>query len=112
MSNFKLKFTKLDKRHRGYGVFTHYVEVKDNSPYATNRLQHECIFNNFRNLCFEIWGMSTERDNYTYLYHNKFYIDSDEKYKFNEYWAWHTEHEQRRIYLTEKGKTWAELAWT
>ena len=112
MSNFKLNFTKLDKRFQGYGVFTHYVEVKDNSSYATNMLQHQCNFNNFRNLCVDTWGMSTERDNYIHLYHNKFYIDFDEKYKLNEYWAWHTEHKQRRIYLTEKGKTWAALAWT
>jgi hypothetical protein len=114
VSDFKLKFTKLDKRYQGYGVFSHYVQIQSAKGIVRHLATETSLFNKFRTLCVETWGMSTERDTYIYLRHAKQYVihpQSEEMYDLNEYWAWHTEREQRRIYLTEKGKTWVELAW-
>lgn len=114
MSDFKLKFTKLDKRYQGYGVFTHYVKITSSKNSSLYKATETNLFNKFRTLCVETWGMSTERDTYIYLHHNKKYLtlaQLEDMYELNEYWAWHTEREQCRIYLTDKGKTWAEIAW-
>lgn len=115
MSDFKLKFTKLDKRYQGYGVFSHYIQIQASRGILTPSATVTSLFNKFRTLCVETWGMSTERDTYIYLHHSKNYLSLtqlEDMYQLNEYWAWHTEREERRIYLTEKGKTWAELVWT
>ena len=105
----ELKFTKLDKRHRGHQTFKYYVTVREKvrnfyTSYKTNYIH----FFGLRCLCVEIWDMSCERDLYLKAEHEK------NTEILNNHWAWHMDlnNSQYRIYLkSDEEKAWLLLKW-
>jgi hypothetical protein len=103
MSDYILKFNKLDKRHRGHEQFQYYATIqrKTNHPTFT-----WLGYINLRNLCRETWGDSCEREIYLDLAYAK--------QEVNPYWAWHTDMNNGlyRIYLkSDAEKAWLLLKW-
>lgn len=106
MSDYVLKFNKLDKRHRGYEQFQYYVTVNRKTNNWLTKTFTWISYLNLRNLCRESWGDSCEREMYLSLAH--------EKQEVNPHWAWHTDlnNNQYRIYLkSEKERAWLLLKW-
>lgn len=103
----ELKFTKLDRRHRGNDTFKYYVTVKQKvHSYRFKELY--APFFVLRCMCAELWGMSCEREMYLKAQHeNKTEI-------LNNHWAWHTDlnNSQYRIYLkSDEERAWLLLKW-
>ena len=98
MNNFKV--TKLDRRHTGYEVFSHYISY---SVYGRKARTSWSIINaasvnevNFlraRVWFWEKFGPSGELGKFG----NMDYIVEE-----SPLWAWQSEHNQLRIYVTEK----------
>jgi hypothetical protein len=85
-----MKLTKLDKRMKGYGEFTHYIEYS--RPQALD-------FIKCRNWCWSQWGPSSELD----LWWGRVP---------NEKWCWIMDDWRLRIYLrTEAEAQWFLLKW-
>jgi hypothetical protein len=110
---FELKFTKLDKRHRGYEQFSHYVTVVENSidRYRLGKPSYTGFFG-LRGLCSGIWGMSCERDLWLKL--RPGVINGLTDVTLNNHWVWHTDlnNSQYRIYLRgDEEKSWLLLKW-
>lgn len=105
----ELKFTKLDKRHRGYGEFSHYVTVID--PPTHKYLPVKDSFLGYfvlRCICSQTWGMSCERELYLKIKQEKKNVE------LNEHWTWHTDlnNNQYRIYLkSDEERAWLLLKW-
>ena len=105
----QLKFTKLDKRHRGHDEFQYYVTVQDKPihRYRPGGTSYVGFFA-LRSLCAETWGLSCERELYLKLKHENRYIE------LNNHWAWHTDinNGQYRIYLrSDEERAWLLLKW-
>lgn len=104
--NILCEIIKLNGRYTGYPRFTHYVT----SPplrFGTNvwnKFTSIENYNKLRDRCWETWGPSCDLRDYLFLGSNDRVV--------NEYWAWHVKDHIRRIYLTEKGKVWYDLAWS
>jgi len=110
----ELKFTKLDRRHRGHEQFSHYVTVveKSTSKYYQPTKYSDAGFFALRQLCTETWGMSCERELYLQLFPKVAIGMSD--VTLNHYWAWHTDlnNSQYRIYLrSDEERAWLLLKW-
>lgn len=120
MSDIKLKFTKLDRRHKGHGLFKYYVDVVSGSislgvgSYYQTRITHLINFNEFRKWCFDTWGNSCELETYQTL--NSFNRDSLKQVELNPHWAWdvyeNRSDRRNRIYImSDKEKAWMDLKW-
>jgi hypothetical protein len=93
-----MKLKKLDGRHNGYGVFTHYVD------FPGDRMRKP--FMEVRNWCVEQWGTSCEED----IWHD--YPDLR-----NPHWCWergsYNSVYKCRIYLvSEFESAWFLLKWS
>lgn len=111
--NLTLKFTKLDKRHRGHSEFKYYVTVTEKSvrPFRPDKFSYPGFFA-LRCLCSETWGLSCERDLWLKLRPSVANGLSD--VTLNNHWTWHTDlnNSQYRIYLkSDEEKTWLLLKW-
>ena len=85
-----MKLTKLDKRMKGYGEFSHYIEYT--RPRGLD-------FIKCRNWCWGQWGASSELDLWW-------------KHRPNENWCWIMDDWRLRIYLrTEAEAQWFLLKW-
>jgi len=86
-----MNIVKLDKRHTGHTIFTHYV-----TPRGTDE------FLSMRNWCFDTLGIGIERDLIVSRnYHNRAQFT----------WAWHWNKNENRIYFTEQTYTMFALKW-
>jgi len=97
------KFTvnKLDKRHKGYNLFTHYIV-----PVWSSQLKDKLEFFEWRKWCWDTWGPGMERD---------IVIDLDSQFwKDNSLrWCWHTNDGAKRLYFaSEKELNWFVLTWS
>ena len=90
---------KLDKRHKGYQQFTHYIQ-----PIWSSRLEDKLKFFEWRNWCWNTWGPGYEREIALEFGDRQFSVCR---------WAWHTEDRSRRLYFaSEKELNWFVLTWS
>ena len=90
-----VSITILDKRHKGHGVFTHYVE-----PSTPTLKEHIEEFIAWRKWCWETWGAGVERDFF--------------RYSPDALWAWHSDNEVRNYRIYFKGAkelNWFKIRW-
>lgn len=91
--------TRLDRRHKAYNQFTHYI-----SPVWSSQLADKIRYFEWRKWCWETWGPGMERE---------IAIDFGSNHYTIGRWAWHTEDGQRRLYFaTEKELNWFVLKWS
>ena len=90
--------TRLDRRHKGYDKFSHYV-----TPVWTTQLADKLKFFEWRTWCWTTWGPGIERE-----------IAIEFGNNMNPYrWAWHTNDGAKRLYFaTEKELNWFVLTWS
>jgi len=94
----KFKTTKLDKRHNGNHLFSHYVTFPNISTF-----QSKLQFIELRNWCWESWGPGMEIDYACALGSNQYQTCR---------WAWMTEYGKARLYFsTTKEYNWFILKW-
>ena len=105
----ELKFTKLDRRHRGFEDFKYYVTVNDKPIHSYRPGKTNYIgFFVLRCLCSETWGLSCERELYLKL------KNENNPAELNDHWVWHTDmnNSQYRIYLKgDEERAWILLKW-
>jgi hypothetical protein len=90
--------TKLDRRHKAFNQFTHYI-----APVWSSQLADKIRFFEWRKWCWETWGPALERDVAMDIGSNHYLVGR---------WAWHTEDGHRRLYFaTEKELNWFVLKW-
>jgi hypothetical protein len=96
MKNFTI--TQLDRRHKGFAHFTHYIV-----PVWSSQLEDKLRYFEWRTWCWATWGPGMERE-----YAIKF---GSNQYEVGR-WAWHTEQGARRLYFaTAKELNWFVLTW-
>jgi hypothetical protein len=95
----KFKITKLDRRHNGFGYFTHSINYKRGKIASINfwRDQEE-TFLDHRIWCWETFGSSCELG----MFPNHHTISQS--------WAWDTNQKQLKLYLTEKAMSFFTMA--
>lgn len=85
---------RLDRRHKAYNQFTHYI-----APIWASQLADKLRYFEWRNWCWTTWGPSMERESA---------IEFNSKAR----WCWYTDDKQRRLYFaTEKELNWFVLKW-
>jgi hypothetical protein len=93
--------TRLDKRHKGYNCFSHYI-----MPVWSSQLADKLKFFEWRNWCWSTWGPGIEREvaiEFGLGYHPETVLK----------WAWHTDGGGRRLYFkSEKELNWFILTWS
>jgi hypothetical protein len=90
--------TKLDRRHNGAGLFSHYI-----TPVFQTTLADKLEFLEYRKWCWATWGPGMESE-----WAIEIARDRDQEVK----WAWLTEYKQKRIYFrTEKELNWFNMRW-
>ena len=90
---------KLDRRHKGYSQFTHYIV-----PVWSSSLSDKLKFFEWRNWCWTTWGPGYERDIAIEFGGGQFEVSR---------WAWHTDDRSRRLYFaSEKELNWFLLTWS
>jgi hypothetical protein len=97
----KFNITKLDRRHKGYRLFTHYI-----APVWSSQLADKLEFFEWRKWCWNTWGPGMERE---------IVLDLDKQYWKDEdvRWAWHTQDGAKRLYFaSEKELNWFVLTWS
>lgn len=97
MKHFRV--TRLDRRHKGHVLFSHYIV-----PVWSSQLRDKIRFFEWRKWCWETWGPGMERE---------IAIDFGSNYYPVGRWAWHTGDGARRLYFqTEKELNWFVLTWS
>jgi hypothetical protein len=95
----KFQVTRLDRRHKGYSQFSHYI-----TPVWSSRLEDKLKFFEWRNWCWATWGPGVERE---------VAIDFGSDYYPVARWAWHTQDNAKRLYFaSEKELNWFVLTWS
>jgi hypothetical protein len=90
---------KLDRRHKGYNQFTHYIV-----PVWSNTLNDKLKFFEWRNWCWATWGPGMEREQAIEFGSDQYHVGR---------WAWHTDERQKRLYFaTEKELNWFVMTWS
>jgi len=90
---------KLDKRHKGHVLFSHYIV-----PTWSVRLEDKLRFFEWRNWCWATWGPAMEREEAISFGSNYYSVGR---------WCWHTGDGQKRLYFqTEKELNWFVLTWS
>lgn len=91
--------TKLDKRHKGHYLFSHYI-----TPVWSRNLADKIKFFEWRTWCWDTWGPGMERE---------IAIEFGSNYYPVGRWAWHTQDGGKRLYFqTEKELNWFVLTWS
>lgn len=105
MNNFKI--TKLDGRHTGHEWFTHAINYNVYIPgqyqYRTTA-DNESLFLDHRVWCWENFGPSCELRLFDSIAHRT------DEHKMVETWAWFTEFNKLKIYMTEEALVFFTLA--
>jgi hypothetical protein len=101
MKHFEI--VKLDGRHAGHKVFTHYIVPNlAYGPVWGQLVEDKIRFFKWREWCWETWGAGLERDVAI-----EFSNDIHEVW-----WAWHIDDRIKRLYFrTEKELDWFILKW-
>ena len=97
------KFTvaRLDRRHKGYRQFSHYI-----MPVWSSTLKDKLDFFEWRKWCWNTWGPGLEREGVLEL-------GKDIGLGLEPKWAWHLDKYGRRLYFaTEKELNWFVLTWS
>jgi len=95
----KFVIYKLDRRHRGYKQFTHYIV-----PVWQSNLNDKLEFLSWRKWCWETFGPGMERNYAIELGSNQFDVCR---------WAWHTPEGVKRLYFaSEKELVHFCLVWS
>ena len=90
---------KLDRRHKGYKQYSHYIV-----PVWSSRLEDKLKFFEWRKWCWETWGPGIEREEALEWGSSTYEVSR---------WAWHTESGAKRLYFaTEKELNWFVLTWS
>jgi hypothetical protein len=90
--------TRLDRRHKGYSKFSHYV-----TPVWTTQLADKLKFFEWRKWCWATWGPGLEREISIAFGDNIYDVR----------WAWHTNDGAKRLYFaSEKELNWFVLTWS
>lgn len=90
--------TKLDRRHKGYSHFSHYI-----TPVWTSSLADKLKYFEWRTWCWSTWGPGMEREVIL-----EFGTNLIEKPK----WAWNVDTYSKRLYFaSEKELNWFILTW-
>jgi hypothetical protein len=87
-----MKIQKLDGRHSGHPVFSHYVVPDERFDFMNLEILHT-----WRVWCWEHFGPGSERDHAATQLTIK--------------WAWETTRYQRRLYLSKESMTLFMLKW-
>ena len=96
-----MKIQKLDGRHSGHPVFSHYVVPDERFDHMNLEILHT-----WRVWCWEHFGPGSERDHAATL--------STIKSAWTRptiKWAWETTRYQRRLYLSKESMTLFMLKW-
>jgi len=94
----RFRVSKLDKRHNGNHLFSHYTNF--GNVYST---ETKLAFVEMRNWCWESWGPGMEIDYACALGSNQYQVCR---------WAWQTDHGNCRIYFSsQKELNWFILKW-
>jgi hypothetical protein len=90
--------TRLDRRHKGYDKFSHYI-----TPVWSSTLADKLKFFEWRKWCWDTWGAGIERE---------IAIEFG-SHMYDVKWAWHTADGSKRLYFaTEKELNWFVLTWS
>ena len=89
----KFKITKMDRRHTGHEVFSHYINYNYGRNVNNAVSVNEINFLRARVWFWEKFGPSGELGKFG----NMDYVVEE-----SPIWAWQTEHNLLRIYVTEK----------
>jgi hypothetical protein len=93
--------TLLDRRHKGHGQFTHYIQ-----PVWRSTLADKLQYFEWRAWCWTTWGPGLERE--VVLEFGK-----DMGLGVEPRWAWHVDKYGRRLYFaTERELNWFVLTWS
>jgi hypothetical protein len=85
--------TKLDRRHNGVEHFTHYINYKVYVPGVTRSFADNCAnFNLARSWFWDTFGASCELNMFNLTYQTLMLTTE---------WAWSTDNNNLRIYVTE-----------
>ena len=91
--------TRLDRRHKGYKLFSHYV-----TPVWSSTLADKLKYFEWRTWCWATWGPGIEREEAINWGSNQYYVTR---------WAWHTGDGAKRLYFqSEKELNWFVLTWS
>ena len=102
------KFTKIDKRHKGYSYFEFYTDWFYEPWYSNHALSLQRFYM-IRDWCWQTWGSSKEINNWITDVNYEFQYDLHSQ---NEHWSWGHEDLKPRIYLrTEKELSLYLLKW-
>ena len=97
-----MKIQKLDGRHAGVHLFTHYICPTSALPtYGSSYAGDRELLQKWRVWCWEHLGPGCERD---YAY-QQVLLKTPVK------WAWETDRNQCRLYLTDEAMTLFMLKW-
>ena len=96
----KFTITRLDRRHKGQALFSHYI-----TPVWSKHLEDKSRFFTWRTWCWETWGPGIEREMALEFYKGPGYLPVGR-------WAWHTDDGAKRLYFqTDKELNWFVLTW-
>ena len=91
--------TKLDRRHKGYTQFSHYV-----TPVWSTTLADKLRYFEWRTWCWNTWGPGMEREQAMEFGGGHYQVGR---------WAWHVDGYSKRLYFsTEKELNWFILTWS
>lgn len=100
MDGKDLKVTKMDNRHSGISMFSHYVIYSPKEiPTVDSKIKH---FLELRRWFTKTLGQGMERE---------FALDITDTNDVIISWAWHTVDGYKRIYMTPKAYTLFALTW-
>jgi hypothetical protein len=96
----KFTVTRLDRRHKGQALFSHYI-----TPVWSKHLEDKSRFFTWRTWCWDTWGPGIEREMALEFYKGPGYLPVGR-------WAWHTDDGAKRLYFqTDKELNWFVLTW-
>jgi len=94
----QFSITRLDRRHKGHVLFSHYI-----TPVWSSQLSDKLRYFEWRNWCWATWGPGIEREQ-AIEWVSEHYIVR---------WAWHVDGYSKRLYFsTDKELNWFILTWS
>jgi hypothetical protein len=91
--------TRLDRRHKGYNKYSHYV-----TPVWSSTLADKLRYFEWRAWCWNTWGPGLEREAI---------LQFGTHLTENPKWAWHVDTYSKRLYFaSEKELNWFILTWS
>jgi hypothetical protein len=95
----KFTVTRLDRRHKGFRQFSHYI-----TPVWSSTLADKVKFFEWRSWCWTTWGPGMEREQAIEFGSDHYAVGR---------WAWNVDQYSKRLYIaTEKELNWFVLTWS